>query len=310
MSAVIPPAVVAERVEFASEAFTIVGHLRRPPTPGPAPGVVLTGPLSGVKEQVVGAYADRLAARGYATLAFDHRRFGESSGLPRQHEDAPGRLADLRDATSWLSAQDGVDADRMAAVGVCLGAAYALVFAAFDPRVAAVGLVAGAYNSPAAMREAMGAQGYRAQLRRAADAAATVTTTGEVAYLPAVALDDGPAFMPGDEPYAYYGTDRAVSPGWDNRLTVASLASLLTLDAAGAADFLAPTPAIMVHGRTDAYCTPEGAQATFDRLGEPKSLVWLDTTNHIDLYDVPAFVDAAVDAVAEWFHARLPRPLG
>lgn len=306
MSTVIPPAVPPARVELRSDEFDLVGHLRLPPTAGPAPGVVLTGPLSGVKDQVVGVYAERLTARGYATLAFDHRRFGESSGLPRQHEDAAGRLADLRDATSWLSAHDGVDPDRIAVVGVCLGTAYALTFAAFDPRVAAVGLVAGAYNSPAAMRAAMGPEGYRAQLRRAADAAAAEVTTGEVAYLPAVTDGDGPAFMPGTEPFAYYGTERGRRPGWVNQLTVRSLASLLTLDADGAATYVSPTPLVMVHGRTDAYCSPEAALATFERVGEPKRLVWLDAGEHIDFYDVAAFVDPAVAAVADWFDDHLP----
>jgi len=40
------------------------------------PGLVFTGPLSGVKEQVVGTYADRLAGAGFVALAFDHRHFG------------------------------------------------------------------------------------------------------------------------------------------------------------------------------------------------------------------------------------------
>jgi len=36
------------------------------------PGIVLTGPFTGVKEQVVSNYARRLADGGMATLVFDH----------------------------------------------------------------------------------------------------------------------------------------------------------------------------------------------------------------------------------------------
>jgi fermentation-respiration switch protein FrsA (DUF1100 family) len=45
----------------------------------------LLRPFTGVKEQVVGAYAARLHERGLTTLAFDHRGFGESGGR-RAHE--------------------------------------------------------------------------------------------------------------------------------------------------------------------------------------------------------------------------------
>jgi fermentation-respiration switch protein FrsA (DUF1100 family) len=90
------------------------------------------------------------------TLAFDHRNFGASEGEPRQHEDAAGKRQDLIDATSFLAARPEVDADRLASLGICLGASYALLHASFDPRIRALGLVAGGYNEAAAMRAGMG----------------------------------------------------------------------------------------------------------------------------------------------------------
>jgi hypothetical protein len=39
----------------------------------------------------------------------------------------------------------------------------------------------------------------------------------------------------------------------------------------------------------------------FDRIGGPKRLEWLDTTNHIDLYDNPTHVDPAIDLLAAFF---------
>ena len=95
---------------------------RRHPRPhaGPdgLPALVLTGPLSGVKDQVVGTYAELLAAEGFATLAFDHRNFGESEGEPRQHEDSAGKLADLRDAVTFLAGRAEIDENRIGAVGI------------------------------------------------------------------------------------------------------------------------------------------------------------------------------------------------
>lgn len=284
---------------FPSGGLTLSGDLRVPEgIPGPAPALVFTGPLSGVKEQVAGLYASRLADAGYVTLAFDHRNFGASEGTPRQHEDAAGKLADLTDAVSFLASRPEVDPGRIGAVGVCLGGGYALRFAAFDPRVRAVACVAGGYNDPSAMRAAFGAEGYRAQMARFAAIAQRQHDTGEVEYTAAVSADpEVPALMGGQEPFDYYGTGRSTSPGWENRLTALTLRELITVDLAMGADFVSPTPLLIVHGRTDAYCSPQAAAAVFERAGGPKDILWLDTTNHIDLYDVPAYVDPALDRI-------------
>lgn len=293
-------------VTFTSDGLELAGHLRVPTdAPAALPGLVFTGPLTGVKEQVTGRYAEALAGAGYVTLAFDHRCFGASDGNPRQHEDPAGKLNDLRDALSWLAAHPAVDADRLGCVGLCLGGGYALRFAAFDPRVRALVTVAGGYNDPHAMRAGMGAESYRGVLAEQMAVAARQHDTGEAEYMAAVSDDDTPALMGGAEPFAYYGTERSSSPGWENRITRTSLYSLLTVDLAVGADFISPTPWLMVHGRADDYCSPAGAEATFARAGEPKEAVWLDTTNHIDLYDVSAYVDPAVAAAGTWLRRWL-----
>ena len=117
-------------------------------------------------------------------------------------------------------------------------------------------------------------------------------------YLPAVAPDGGEAAMGGEEPYAYYGTARSVSPHWRNQVTRGSLHSLMTFDALGAAELLAATPLLVVHGRTDAYCSPELAQALHDRTPGEKEILWLDADQHIDLYDPEPYVTQAAEAAA------------
>lgn len=293
-------------VKFKSDGNAIAGQLSVPEGSGPHPAVVFTGPLSGVKEQVTGIYAERIAAAGYVTLAFDHRGFGASEGDPRQHEDATGKLHDLRDAVSLLAALPEVDAGRIGCCGICLGGGYALRFAAFDPRIRAVATIAGGYNDPAAMRAGMGVEAYRQQLTRFTDIAQRQADTGEIEYWAAVDTGDGrPVVMAGQEPYDYYGTARSASPGWVNQLTALSVLELITTDLAVGADFVSPTPLLMVHGRGDAYCTPDQAQAAFDRAGEPKRLVWLDTEVHVDLYDNEPHVAHAVEETVSWYTAHL-----
>jgi fermentation-respiration switch protein FrsA (DUF1100 family) len=309
-----------ERITFTSEGITLVGNLRLPqgsrpgpvlagandqpvgdlpPASSPAPGIVLTGPFTGVKDQVVGNYATRLTQAGFATLAFDHRGFGESEGR-RGHEDSQGKLADLRAAVDTLSSRPEVDADRIAIVGICLGGGYAIRAAATDPRIRAVAGIAGAYNSPAWFANQMGTESYRAALN------SFLTHYDE--YLPAVAPNNAEAAMPGDEPYAYYGTHRSHSPHWTNQVTRGSLHSLMTFDALSAAPLLSATPLLVVHGKTDHFCSPDLATKLHTQTNGPSQLVWIDCEQHIDLYDNEPHVQQATTTTAQFLHHHLPPP--
>jgi uncharacterized protein len=282
-----------ERVTFTADGLTLVGNLAV--AAAGAPAVVLTGPFTGVKEQVTGTYAARLHERGLTTLAFDHRGFGESGGR-RVHEDSQGKLADLRAAVSLLAAHPAVNPARIGAVGICLGGGYAVRAAAADPRIRAVAGIAGAYNSPARF-SAADPDGYRQAI------GSFIARYDE--ELPAVAPGGGAAAMGGDEPYAYYGSSRSAAPGWENRVTYGSLHSLMTFDALGAAPLLSATPLLVVHGRSDAYCAPELAEALHAAATGPKEIRWLDAKQHIDLYDVQPYVDEAAAAAATFLHRRL-----
>ena len=282
-----------DRVTFTADGITLAGLLAV--AGDGAPAVVLTGPFTGVKEQVVGTYAARLHGLGLTTLAFDHRGFGESGGR-RAHEDAQGKLADLRAAVGLLAAHPAVDATRLAAVGVCLGGGYAVRAAAGDPRIRAVAGIAGAYNSPARFH-AGDPDGYRRSL-------ATFIERYDD-ELPAVAPGGGPAAMGGDEPYAYYGTARSAAAHWENRVTYGSLHTLMTFDALGAAPLLAGTPLLVVHGRADAYCAPELAGALHAAAAGPKEIRWLDAERHVDLYDGEPCVSQAAEVTADFLHRHL-----
>jgi fermentation-respiration switch protein FrsA (DUF1100 family) len=298
--------ITTESVTFDSDGLTLAADLRRPSggSGGPMPALVFTGPFTGVKEQVVGLYADRLARAGFITLAFDHRNFGASDGEPRQHEHAAGKLADLTSATSFLCSVDGVDTTRVGCVGICLGGGYALRHAAFDPRIAALVTIAGAYNDPRVMRSHFGAGAYRDALARYAEVAQRQQQTDVTEYLPAVALD-GDAAMGGAEPYEYYGTTRGATESWVNRVTLLSLRELITVDNGSGAEFISPTPWCVIHGRSDDFCSPDDARLAFERAGDPKVIHWLDTTNHIDLYDNPSFTEPAANIAIEWFRQHL-----
>jgi uncharacterized protein len=142
-----------EKIHFQSEGMKVVGNLYKPTSNSgeeeskiPQPAVLVAGAMTGVKEQVAGQYAERIAKAGYITLALDHRHFGESEGIPRQYEDPAKKLEDFKNAISFPSSLNDVDGERIGACGISMGGGYMLQLAAFDRRIKAVAIVASGLN--------------------------------------------------------------------------------------------------------------------------------------------------------------------
>jgi fermentation-respiration switch protein FrsA (DUF1100 family) len=60
-----------------------------------------------------------------------------------------------------------------------------------------------------------------------------------------------------------------------------------------------------VHGTRDLFLLPEYAQAAYDAARGPKQLVWIETHNHIELYDQDPYVSQAVDALVPFLDKHL-----
>jgi fermentation-respiration switch protein FrsA (DUF1100 family) len=298
-----------EKVHFQSEGLKVVGTLFRPQNSKEEevslPAILVAGAMSGVKEQVAGQYAERIAKDGYVTLVLDHRHFGESEGEPRQHEDPAKKLEDFKNAISFISSLKGIDRERIGACGISMGGGYMLQLAAFDRRIKSVSIVASGLNLADTLLEILGKEGFVNFLKEFNNARQRHYDTGEVQYIPAVATDNKPAAMIGDQPFEYYGTSRAWSPGWVNRYTTESIENLMSYNAIPYARHVSPIPLLIIHGKNDKYCLPKFAQEVYDLADEPKEILWLDTGNHIDLYDNEKYVGPAISKIVQWFNKFL-----
>jgi len=214
-------------------------------------------------------------------------------------------MEDFKNAVSFLSTLNDVNKERIGACGISMGGGYMLQLAAFDRRIKAVAIVASGLNLGDTVLEMLGKDSFIKFLKGFNDARQIHYTTGEVQYIPAVATDNKPAAMTGDEPFEYYGTSRAWSPGWVNRYTTESIENLMSFNAIPYAHHVSPTPLLIIHGRNDKYCLPKFAQEAYELAGEPKEILWLDTSNHIDLYDNEKYVNPAINKIVEWFATYL-----
>jgi len=87
-------------------------------------------------------------------------------------------------------------------------------------------------------------------------------------------------------------------------MTVDSRYQLLTLDTLSARELLDRTPSSSCTGRSTATARPRRPGDLRPRDG-PQGIEWIETPNHIDIYDRPELVDPAVERVARFLGEQL-----
>jgi fermentation-respiration switch protein FrsA (DUF1100 family) len=272
----------------------LVGNLYLPEGDPPAGLVVAVGPLTSVKEQAAGTYAQAMAERGYVALAFDYRYFGESEGRPRQFENPEANIEDIKNAATALLADDRLTNLPLFGLGICFGAGPMVRSVAEDPRFRAFAGVAGVYTDNAKTKANMG-EAYQAKIDRGLAAERKWRETGEAEFIPAVSPDGGDVAMPLREAYEFYGTPRGAVPNYVNGYAVQSLAYSLPFDARRAADAI-NVAVLIVH--SEEALVPDLAHAFYSAVNSPKQELWLVSQGQIDFYDNPKLVAPAADAVA------------
>lgn len=276
--------------------------------------IVVSHPNGGVKEQTAGLYAQRLAGLGYVTIVADTSYQGASRGLPRNLDVPQNRINDVRGMVDFISRYDGVDPDRIGALGICGGGGYTYAAIQGDKRIRAAATLS-LFNTGRVRRN-----GYQdsqmstiqERLRRASDAREKFIMTGEVTYEGASGtqtrqqietamsmLEPGTLYHDGLE---YYGITHS-HPNSVSRYTSASLMDLMTWDATDHADLISCPLLIMSGSRSDSdYMSREA----YDKAGtDDKEYFSIEGASHIQTYYVPEYVDAAVGKMKEFFGKNL-----
>ena len=131
--------VTREKVYFHNRyGIELCGDLYLPKDrDGKLAAVAVSGPFGTVKEQCSGLYAEELASRGFAALAFDPSFTGESGGAVRNVASPDINTEDFSAAVDFLSTRDFVDPEQVGILGICGWGGMALNAAAMDTRIKA-----------------------------------------------------------------------------------------------------------------------------------------------------------------------------
>jgi uncharacterized protein len=128
---------MSETVEFNSCGDVCKAVLTRPGGKSDnVPLVIMAGGWCYTKEIVMPWYGKFFEDLGCATLRFDYRRFGESSGEPRQHINPWDQIEDYRNALTFAETLPGIDRKRTGIWGISYSGGHVLVTAALDSRPA------------------------------------------------------------------------------------------------------------------------------------------------------------------------------
>jgi len=269
------------------------------------PAVVVAHPNGGVKEQVAGLYAQRLAGQGYITVAADAAYQGASGGTPRNVDKPANRIEDIHGMADFISQYPGVDTARLGLLGICGGGGYALKAAQTDKRFKSVATLS-MFNSGRVRRNGyMDSQlsTIQERLKQASDARAQEAAGGEVLYAADAKLtDEQIAKLPFDlyrQGFGYYGRTHA-HPNSTFRYPMSSLLALMRFDAATNMDLISQPLLMMAGSKADSlYMTDEAFEKAVN--AESKELFLIEGATHIETYWKPEYVDQAMAKLVRFF---------
>lgn len=295
-------------LKIAANVYTPAGY----EAGGKYPAVVVAHPNGGVKEQVAGLYAQRLAENGYIAIAADASYQGASEGMPRNLDKPYYRTEDIHGMADYISGYPGVDASRLGALGICGGGGYTLNAAKSDKRFKAVATLS-MFNSGQVRRNGyMNTQldTIQARLKEASDARAKEIATGEISYSGNVDLDaltdESISKIPTDlyrEGMQYYGKTHR-HPNSTFRYTTSSLMELMSWDATDEIELINVPLLLMAGEKADSlYMSEEAFQKATGT--KDKELFKIPGATHIQSYFVPEYVGQAVSKLKDFYGKHL-----
>ncbi len=285
--------VIVKKVSFKNRyGISLVGDLYLPKNSQSAKlaAIAVSGPFGAVKEQASGLYAQTMAERGFAALAFDPSYTGESGGDPRNVASPDINTEDFSAAVDFLSNLSNVDPEKIGILGICGFGGMGLNAAAMDTRIKAV------VTSTMYDMSRVNANGYfdamgekeRYELKQNLNAQRTQDFKNN-SYAKAPGLPDK---LSGEEPqfvkdyYGYYKTSRGFYPRSINsngNWNMTSSLSFINMPLLSYSSEI-KSPVLMIHGEK-AHSRYFSEDAFRKLKGDNKELMIIPGSNHVDLYD-------------------------
>ncbi len=298
------------KVTFKNNGLNMAGNLYFPTNFDKSKkyaAIISVHPGGGVKEQTAGLYAQKMAEQGYVALAFDASYQGESGGEPRFLDNPMNRVGDIYSAVDYLVTLPYVNADRIGAIGICAGSGATVKAAMTERRIKALATVS-AVDVGAAGRKGWDGKGSNNQISvlEAVAKQRTAEANGAapmyVPYVPEVGDLTAPRDL--QEAANYYRTPRGQHPNSPNKLLFIGQSSAILFDGFGQADKLLTQPLLLIAG-SEAGSLWHSQELNEKAASKEKELFIVKGATHMDLYDVPKYVNQVVGKMTTFFGKNL-----
>lgn len=295
-------------LKIAANVYTPAGYNENSDKKYPA--VCVAHPNGGVKEQVAGLYAQRLAENAYISIVADASYQGSSEGEPRNTDKPANRIEDIHRMADIIAHYPGVDSERIGIFGICGGGGYTIKAVQTDKRFKAVAALS-MFNTGVVRRNGfLDSQTATIQERLIeASRARNLEASGkEVLYTPDMCdmPEEEAQKLPYDlykDGYYYYGKTHR-HPKSTFRYTISSFLELMNFDAADNADLI-NQPLLMIAGSiADTFYMTEKVFAAAAGT-KNKELFLIKGATHIETYWKPEYVNQAVLKLKEFFNKYL-----
>lgn len=286
--------VTRQKVAFKNRyGITLAGDLYTPKklNSNSTAALAISGPFGAVKEQSSGLYANQMAERGFIALAFDPSYTGESSGEPRNLASPEINTEDFSAAIDFLGLQKNIDRNKIGIIGICGFAGFALNATAIDKRVKAVAttsmydmtrVMSKGYNDIVTIEQRTKTLEQLNQ-QRWADAEKGTAAAGP-RNLPEKLQGNEPQFV--KEYFDYYRTPRGFherSVNSNGAWLITNPLSFMNMPILTYVKEISPRPMLIIAGENahSRYFSED----VFKAAAEPKQLMIIPGTVHVDLYD-------------------------
>lgn len=248
---------------FTSDGEMLRGHFVLPLGTGPFPGICKFHGLPGSPDQI-GGIATRLAEAGFAVLTFDFRGFRSSEGLFR----LANQVKDTKLAITHLLESRYTKGEWVGVYGSSYGGAVAILAAARDPRISAVGIRAPVYDTLWFARSPLIPKAVEELVQNAPDQMHGLIDPQKRKSILRWMIEDAKQLNPMNE-----------------------------------IDRLAPCPLLIITGDADLGIDLSGVKRLFDAAKEPKEMVIVKGADHY--LTSPAAYEKTISAVIAWFQRQI-----
>lgn len=273
--------------------ITLSGDLYLPKNAGneKLSALVISGPFGAVKQQSSGLYANEMAKRGFAVIAFDPSYTGESCGEPRNLASPEINTEDFSATVDFIGLQKNVDRNKIGIIGICGFGGFALNATAVDKRVKAVATTS-LYDMTRVMSKGYNDSVTPEQRTKTLEDLSQQRWKDAENGNPAKGSRNLPETLKGNEPqfvkeyFDYYRTPRGFhvnSLNSNGAWLMTNPLSFMNMPILTYVKEISPRPMLLIAGENahSRYFSED----IYKSAAEPKELMIIPNAVHVDLYD-------------------------